>query len=371
MHTSALTTKFHIPPQRVGIVARPLLLEQLDTSFRAGRKLTIVSPPAGYGKTTLVTEWLANLQSDNEHPHLKISWLSLDPSDDQPGRFFTYFVAALNRLDDSFGADLFATLQDGQIPQPDSLVTFLVNEMLAWKSRHILVLDDFHSIQDRIILDALTSILSQHVPNFHLVMATREDPPLPLARWRAGGQLTELRAADLRFTPAEAAEFLNQAMGLNLSVGDVAALKARTEGWIAGLQLAALALQRPLSIHGPVDVTSFVQEFTGSHRYVLDYLVEEVLQHQSEPIRNFLLQTSILERLNGNLCNAVTGRSDGKSVLETLDRNNLFLLPLDDQRQWYRYHHLFADVLQTHLMEAQPERVVELHQLASIWYEKK
>ncbi len=198
----------------------------------------------------------------------------------------------------------------------------------------------------------------------HLVITTREDPSLPLPRYRARGQLTELRAADLRFTPEEAGAFLNQMMNLNLSAENIAALETRTEGWIAGLQLAALSMQ------GREDIASFIQAFTGSHRFVLDYLVEEVLQHQSEHIRSFLLQTAILDRFCAPLCNAVTEREDGKEMLDVLERSNLFLIPLDDQRQWYRYHHLFADVLQTHLMEAQPDRVAALHRRASAWYER-
>ncbi len=201
-------------------------------------------------------------------------------------------------------------------------------------------------------------------PQMHLVIATREDPPLPLARLRVRGQLTELRAADLRFTPAEAAEFLNQMMGLNLSAENIAALEARTEGWVAGLQLAAISMQ------GRSDAASFIKSFTGSHRFVLDYLVEEVLQSQPEHVRNFLLQTAILDRLSSPLCNAVTGQEDGKGMLEALERGNLFVIPLDDQRQWYRYHHLFAEVLQAHLREAQPDRVSMLHQRASEWYEQ-
>ncbi len=211
---------------------------------------------------------------------------------------------------------------------------------------------------------ALTFLLDHLPPQMHLVITTREDPSLPLPRYRARGQLTELRAADLRFTPEEAGAFLNQMMNLNLSAENIAALETRTEGWIAGLQLAALSMQ------GREDIASFIQAFTGSHRFVLDYLVEEVLQHQSEPIRSFLLQTAILDRFCAPLCNAVTEREDGKEMLDVLERSNLFLIPLDDQRQWYRYHHLFADVLQAHLMEAQPDQVAALHRRASAWYER-
>ena len=244
------------------------------------------------------------------------------------------------------------------------LLTALLNDLTTISGDFILVLDDYHVIDSQPIDQALTFLVDHLPPQMHLVIATREDPPLPLARLRARGQLTELRAADLRFTPAEAAEFLNEVMGLNLSAEDIAALETRTEGWIAGLQLAALSMQ------GRSDTAGFIQAFTGSHRFVLDYLVEEVLQRQPEHVRSFLLQTSILDRLSGPLCNAVTEQEDGKAMLETLERGNLFVIPLDDQRQWYRYHHLFADVLQAHLMEAQPDRVSSLHRRASAWYEQ-
>ena len=259
---------------------------------------------------------------------------------------------------------MLAALQSPQPPPTESILTTLLNEITAIPDHFILVLDDYHVIDSEPIDQALTFLLDHLPPQMHLVITTREDPSLPLPRYRARGQLTELRAADLRFTPAEAAEFLNQVMNLNLSAEDIAALETRTEGWIAGLQLAALSMQ------GREDIASFIQAFTGSHRFVLDYLVEEVLQHQSEHIRSFLLQTAILDRFCAPLCNAVTEREDGKEMLDVLERSNLFLIPLDDQRQWYRYHHLFADVLQTHLMEAQPDRVAALHQRASAWYER-
>ena len=255
-----------------------------------------------------------------------------------------------------------------QSPQPppiESILTALLNEITTIPDNFVLVLDDYHVIDAKPVDACSRPFLLEHLPpQMHLVIATREDPQLPLARLRARGQLTELRAADLRFTPAEAAEFLNRVMGLNLSAEDIAALETRTEGWIAGLQLAALSMQ------GREDIASFIQAFTGSHRFVLDYLVEEVLQRQPEHVRSFLLQTAILDRLCAPLCNAVTEREDGREMLDALERGNLFVIPLDDQRQWYRYHHLFADVLQAHLMEAQPDQVSSLHQRASAWYEQ-
>ena len=247
---------------------------------------------------------------------------------------------------------MLAALQSPQPPPIESILTTLLNEITTIPDNFILVLDDYHVIDSEPVDQALTFLLEHLPPQMHLVIATREDPSLPLARLRARGQLTELRAADLRFTPAEAAEFLNQMMGLNLSAEDIAALETRTEGWIAGLQLAALSMQ------GRADIASFIQAFTGSHRFVLDYLVEEVLQHQPEHIRSFLLQTAILDRFCAPLCNAVTEREDGREMLDVLERSNLFLVPLDDKRQWYRYHHLFAEVLQAHLMEEQPDQVI-------------
>ncbi|MFZ0533309.1 MAG: hypothetical protein WAM09_09020, partial [Anaerolineales bacterium] len=257
-----------------------------------------------------------------------------------------------------------AILQSPQLPSIESILIALLNEITTIPDNFVLVLDDYHAIDAKPVDEAFTFLLKHLPPQMHLVIATREDPHLPLARLRARGQLTELRATDLRFTSSEAGEFINQVMGLTLSTEEIAALEIRTEGWIAGLQLAALSMQ------GREDITSFIQAFTGSHRFVLDYLVEEVLQHQSEQIRNFLLQTAILDRVCAPLCNAITEREDGKEMLDGLERSNLFLIPLDDKRQWYRYHHLFADVLQTHLMEAQPDRVATLHLRASAWYEQ-
>ena len=356
MSTPILATKLYIPPPRPKVVLRPRLIERLNEGlFR--RKLTLISAPAGFGKTTLVSEWVAGC----ERP---VAWLSLDEGDNDPTRFLTYLVAALQTIAAKIGAGVLAVLQSPQPPPIESILTALLNEIATIPDHFILVLDDYHVIDSKPIDHALTFLLEHLPPQMHLVITTREDPQLPLARLRARGQLTELRAADLRFTPAEAADFLNQVMGLNLSAEDIAALETRTEGWIAGLQLAALSMQ------GREDIASFIQAFTGSHRFVLDYLVEEVLQHQPEHIRSFLLQTAILDRFCAPLCNAVTEREDGKEMLDVLERSNLFLIPLDDQRQWYRYHHLFADVLQAHLMEAQPDQVSSLHQRASAWYER-
>jgi LuxR family maltose regulon positive regulatory protein len=322
--------------------------------------VTIISAAAGFGKTTLVSEWVAGCGRP-------VAWLSLDEGDNDPARFISYLIAALQTNKAGIGEGLLAALQSPQPPPTESILTALINEITTIPDSFIFVLDDYHIIDSKPVDNALTFLIEHLPPQMHLVIVTREDPPLPLARLRVRNQLTELRAADLRFTPAEAAEFLNQMMGLNLSAENIAALDKRTEGWIAGLQLAALSMQGRASR----DAASFIKSFTGSHRFVLDYLVEEVLGRQPEHVRNFLLQTAILDRLSSPLCDAVTGQEDGRGMLEALERGNLFVIPLDDQRQWYRYHHLFAEVLQAHLQEAQPDRMSMLHLRASGWYEQK
>ena len=362
MSTPILATKLYIPPPRPKIVLRPRLIERLNEGL-CRRKLTLISASAGFGKTTLVSEWIAGCGRP-------VAWLSLDEGDNDPTRFLTYLVAALQTIAANIGEGVLGVLQSPQPPPIESILTTLLNEITTIPDNFIFVLDDYHIIDSKPVDNALTFLLEHLPPQMHLVITTREDPDLPLARLRARGQLTELRAADLRFTPAEAAEFLNQVMGLQLSAEDIAALEARTEGWITGLQLAALALQGSLSMQGHPDTSRFIQSFTGSHRFVLDYLVEEVLQRQPEHIRSFLLQTSILERLSGPLCDAVTGQKDGRGILETLERGNLFIVPLDDQRQWYRYHHLFTEVLLAHALEEQPDQIPLLHKRASAWYEQ-
>jgi LuxR family maltose regulon positive regulatory protein len=379
-----LATKLYIPPSLPNIVPRSRLIERLNEGLH--RKLTLVSASAGFGKTTLMSEWVHTVRAHRDAP-LQAAWLSLDEGDNDPARFLVYCIAALQTIEASAGKGASSALQSPQPPPIEAILTILINEVATIPGRIVLILDDYHLIEAQAIHEALAFLLERLPPQMHLVIATREDPPLPLARLRARGQLTELRAADLRFTPAEAAEFLNTRVGLNLSAEDIAALETRTEGWIAGLQLAAISMQ------GRADTASFIQAFTGSHRFVLDYLVEEVLQRQPERVRSFLLQTSILDRLCGSLCDAVcssgTGvrfgeakspsfgmaetpaeQEDGKEMLEALERANLFVVPLDDERHWYRYHRLFADVLQAHLMEEQPERVSTLHQRASEWYER-
>jgi LuxR family maltose regulon positive regulatory protein len=327
-----------------------------------------MSASAGFGKTTLVSEWISTL-TPNPSPSgkreaVRVAWLSLDEGDSDPIRFISYLIAALQTIQVGLGEGLLVALQSHQPPPIESILTILLNDLASISDRFILVLDDYHEIDSQPVDEILAYLVEHQPPQMHLVITTREDPPFPLSRLRVCGQLTELRAADLRFTPAEAAEFLNHMMGLNLSERDVAALESRTEGWIAGLQLAALSMQ------GREDTVSFIQAFTGSHRFVLDYLIEEVLERQPEHVRNFLLQTAILDRFCAPLCNAVMEQGDGKEMLDVLERNNLFLIPLDDKRQWYRYHRLFADILQTRLMETELEHVSTLHRRASEWYEK-
>jgi LuxR family transcriptional regulator, maltose regulon positive regulatory protein len=354
MSTPILATKLYIPPPRPKVVLRPRLIERLNEGLH--RRLTLISAPAGFGKTTLLSEWLAGC----ERP---AAWLSLDEGDNDPTRFLAYLVAALHTIAPNIGEGVLGVLQSPQLPPTESILTALLNEITTLPDDFVLVLDDYHVIDARAVDDALAFLIEHLPPKMYLIIATREDPHLPLARLRVRGQLSELRATDLRFTPSEAAGFLNQAMGLNLSAEDVAALETRTEGWIAGLQLAAL------SMRGREDVPGFIRAFAGDNRYIVDYLVEEVLQRQPERIRSFLLQTSILDRLSGPLCDAVTDQEEGNARLEALERGNFFVVPLDDKRHWYRYHHLFAEVLYAHLMAEQPDQVSTLHRRASAWYE--
>ena len=355
MSIPVLATKLYIPPPPPKAVTRPRLIERLNEGLQ--RKLTLIAAPAGFGKTSLLSEWLVACGRP-------VAWLALDQDDHDCTRFLTYLIAALQTITPGVGQGVLEVLQSPQPPPTEWILTTLLNDITATLDHFIVVLDDYHMVDAKPVDVALTFLVEHLPPQMHLVIATREDPDLPLARLRARGQLTELRAADLRFTLSETAEFLNQGMGLSLTVEDVAALEARTEGWIAGLQLAALSMQ------GQQDMPGFVRAFAGDHRYILDYLVEEVLQRQPEPVRSFLLQTAILDRLNGSLCDAVTGQEQGNARLEALERGNFFVVPLDDKRNWYRYHHLFAQVLYAHLMTEQPAQALALHRRASEWYEQ-
>lgn len=400
-----LATKLYIPPTPPKVVRRPRLIERLNEGSH--RKLTLISAPAGFGKTTLASEWVASLSYESgvtrpelyeptrnsEHvtPNYKVAWLSLDEGDSDPARFLTYLIAALRTVAPNVGGSALGVLQAPQPPPPEAILTTLLNEITTIQDQFVVVLDDYHAIDAITVDQALTFLIEHMPPQICLIIATREDPQLPLARLRGRDQLTELRAADLRFTAAEAAGFLNQSMGLNLAAEDIAALEGRTEGWIAGLQLAAISMQ------GHKDATGFIKSFTGSHHFVMDYLVEEVLQQQPESVQTFLLRTSILDRMCGPLCDAVLfdPSSSGQETLEQLEHANLFIIPLDNERRWYRYHHLFADLLRQRLHQTtndgserrrqkpegvtqyavrttQPEApsVAELHIRASQWYEE-
>ncbi|QBD81640.1 hypothetical protein EPA93_38990 [Ktedonosporobacter rubrisoli] len=355
-----LNTKLALPLLRPTLVGRPRLVHRLQS--QVGHILTLLSAPAGFGKTTLLSEWLHH----GKQPAPAVAWVSLDADDNDPARFLAYIIEALQTLHAGISDDVLAILNSSsQEPHLDVLLSMLINDLASLQVETTLVLDDYHVINAQIIHDGLTYLLDHPPAHFHLIIASRSDPPLPLARLRARGQLCEIHAADLRFTHDEALTFLTAIMGLDIAEQEVTALETRVEGWAVGLQLAALAIQEC------ADIPSFIAAFAGSHRYVLTYLVEEVLNHQPTHIQNFLLQTSILSRLSGPLCNAVTGRADSQAILKQLERSKLFTLSLDDEQEWYRYHHLFADALRHQLRQAQPPLEPELHNRASLWYEQQ
>jgi LuxR family transcriptional regulator, maltose regulon positive regulatory protein len=363
MSTPILATKLYIPVAQAQLVIRPRLLDRLNEGLRSGHKLTIISAPAGFGKTTLASEWVTG----DGRP---AAWLSLDERDNDLTRFLSYLIAALQTIVPNIGQDVMTVLQSLQPPPMDAILTTLLNEVATIPDNFVLVLDDYHIIDAKPIDSALAFLLKHQPPTMHLLIVTREDPSLPLAQLRARGQLTELRVADLRFTPSEAGEFLNKVMSLNLLAEDIATLEIRTEGWIAGLQLAAL------SMRGYEDAASFIKSFTGNHHFVMDYLVEEVLQQQPASVQTFLLSTSILDQLCGPLCDAVLLDSafSSQETLEYLEHANLFIVPLDNERRWYRYHHLFADLLRQRLQQnnaSSTKDVNELHLRASVWYEER
>ena len=346
-----LATKLHPPRRRRTLVARPRLDHLAQRSRQ--RALTLVSAPAGFGKTTLVAEWFAGGDGT--------AWLSLDQRDDDPLTFWTYVVAALDAAAPELSSNAATLLQSPGAPL-DAVVATLINDLETAAQDLVLVLDDYHLIESTEVHESVAFLLEHLPPQIRLVIATRADPPLPLASLRAGGDLLEIRAADLRFTPGEAGSYLSDAMHLAVTAGDVEVLESRTEGWIAALQLAALSMQ------GRDDPSSFVAEFAGDDRFILDYLADEVLEQQPPDVRDFLLTTSILPRLTGPLCAAVAGRDDARAVLEYLERSNLFVVALDDRRTWYRYHHLFGDVLRARLADDHPDLVPDLHRRASAWY---
>ena len=363
MSAPLLTTKLYVPPTRPERVPRPRLIRRLDEGLRTGHRLTLVSAPAGFGKTTLLSDWIGQ----HERP---VAWLSLDDQDNELSRFWTYLVAAVQRVHADLGQDTLHLLQAAQPPPAQVMLNPLLNEIAALAETPpvldiILILDDYQLISTPQVHEGIAFLLEHQPHNLHLVISTRVDPPLPVFRLRARGHLAELRTDDLRFTPSEAVTFLNTVMGLDLTPADVEVLETRTEGWIVGLQLAALSLQ------GRTDAHQFIAAFSGGHHYVLEYLTEEVVRRQPESVRRFLMETSVLHRLCGSLCDALTGESDGNDMLADLQRRNLFLAPLDDEHRWYRYHHLFADLLGNLLRkERPPERIRELHIRATKWHER-
>jgi LuxR family transcriptional regulator, maltose regulon positive regulatory protein len=351
-----LATKLSVPRVRRTVVPRQSLYAHLDDG--ASRAVVIISGPAGFGKSKLLTSWLAQGATRGR----SVAWLSLSAADNDPSLFWRYFVAALSRLHPGVGATASALLSSPQPPRMATILTTLVNDLHSISSDVIFVLDDYQLIESPEIHQAMTFLIENRPPRLHLIILTRADPPLPLSRLRASGELLELRAADLRFGPDDARTYLNQVMGLQLTAANVSELVGRTEGWVAGLQMAALA------IRDQADVPGFIAGFTGSNRYVIDYLAEEVLGRQPPALRAFLLDTSVLDRMCASLCEDVTSRKDSQAILEGLEHANLFVDPLDEVRGWYRYHQLFADVLNQRLRHEQPGRVSELHRRAGAWY---
>jgi LuxR family maltose regulon positive regulatory protein len=355
MASSWVSTKVHVPTLRRGVVDRPRLRQRQAAPGET--RLTLLSAPAGFGKTTAAAAWVSDAQDRGR----AVAWVSLDEADDQPATFWTYVVLALQRTAPTIGANVLPALESGQ-PPTRALITVLLNELAEQPVDIDLVLDDYHLADSPGVADGVAFLLDHLPPNLHVIITTRADPDLPLSRLRARGQLVEVRARELRFTVDEVTRYLGDVGDLEVAPEDVTTLAERTEGWVAALQLAALSMQ------GRDDVASFVAGFAGTDRYVVDYLVDEVLSRQPDDVRTFLLRTSVLDRLTGDLCDAVTESSGGRAMLETLYRANLFLVPLDDRRHWYRYHHLFADVLQTHLRDVSPDEQEALHRRASQWY---
>ncbi len=351
-----ITTKARLPHPRANLVARSRLLDHLDRAITG--RLTLLSGPAGCGKTTLINQWAAG----SKH---HVAYLSLDESDNTPARFLTYLIAALQTIRGDLGGQALNLIRVSPLPAVNSILAILINNMTGLSEEFVLILDNYQVIDAPLIHDAVAFLLERAPLQMHLIIASRTEPSLPLARLRASGDLAEIRAADLRFTSDETATLLNGVMCLNLPADQLAVLEHRTEGWIAGLQLAALALK------DRKDASGFVKAFNGSHPYITRYLMEEVFDQQPENVQDFLLYTSILERLIAPLCDAVTGQTNGKAMLEWLDRANLFMIPLDDERQWYRYHRLFADFLSDRLRVQQPHQVARLHRSAAYWFEQQ
>lgn len=352
-----LQTKLALPLGRADLVLRPRLITQFHDGL--AQPVTLICAPAGFGKTTLLSEWLASKAGDS----VAVAWFSIDPDDNDINRFLMYLVCTLSNTGNIENGDLLSLLQSAQPPPPKIILTTLISRLEMLPDRFMLVLDDYHFITSKAVNEMLVFFLEHLPPQICLVISSREDPLLPLSRLRVRGQLNEIRASDLRFTLDETSQFLEQILEIKLSTDQIKDLESRTEGWIAGLQLAALAMK------GRDDVSGFISAFTGSHRFVLDYLTEEVLNSQPLALQDFLLQTSILNRFCGSLCDALTGRTDGHTVLMQIEHDNLFLISLDDERYWYRYHHLFADILRNHLkLSKSASEIDELHRRASSWF---
>ena len=350
-----LNTKLNVPPVRPSHVQRVELIRKLDKLREY--KLALIVASAGYGKTALVSEWIA------QSP-MSVVWFSIDAGDNDSVRFWDYVIAAIQTVYPDTGEQTLTLLHEPMPLPVETILSTLINELSALPDLLTVVLDDYHVIESPTIHEGL-AFLVEHMPaQIRLIMTTRADPPLPLARMRVHSQLLELRSTDLRFTPPQIATFFTDVMGLTLTTDEVKALDTRVEGWIAGLQLAGLALQ------GKSDPAEFIASFAGDHHYVLDYLGDEILDRLPDAMQQFLLQTSILERLNADLCDTVTGAAESRSALEYLERNHFFVVALDDKRQWYRYHRLFADFLHHRLGLKYPDRVKELHQWASHWFEQ-
>ena len=350
-----LLTKLHIPPAGDNIVHRPELYEKLNIGL--SRKLILISAPAGFGKTTLLSDWI------NQHK-IPTAWFSLDNGDNDPVEFLSYIISGIQSIHAAFGQSALKLLKSPNKPGPESIAGLLINEILKINQNFLLVLDDFHLIKNNEILK-LVAYLLEHIPgNIHIVILTRSDPALSVARLRSQNQLVELRSSDLSFSANEISDLFNRKLKIRLSIDDVYSLETKTEGWIAGLQLTALSMQ------GREDISGFIQDLKGDNRYIMDYLMEEVLKIQTDDIREFLIQTSILEQMSAPLCNDVLNRNDSQLILETLEKNNMFVIPLDDERHWYRYHHLFADLLKQRLQQKDQMLIIDIHNKACDWFEQ-
>jgi len=350
-----IATKLHIPSTSINLVHRSHLFEKMDNGLK--RKLTLISAPAGFGKTTVISDWI----SQNKIPSV---WYSIDKRDNDPVEFLTYIIAGIQTIEKDFGQSSLKLLKAPHRPNTESIAGLLINDILSIEKDFILVLDDFHLINTKEVFELMKFLLENIPGQMHMVISTRSDPPLSIARLRSQNQLIELRSSDLSFSANDISIFFNKKLKLGLSIDDVYSLETKTEGWIAGLQLTALSMQ------GRDDVSKFIETFAGDNRYIMDYLIEEVLNIQTEEVKEFLLQSSILEQINGSLCDAVLNKNDSQLILESLEKDNMFIIPLDSERNWYRFHHLFTDLLKQRLLLEKKNDIKELHNKASLWFEE-